>query len=673
MATTPSVLGHRDTLDYDVIVVGGGPAGCAFVRTLATRATPPRVLLIDRATFPRDKVCGDALTYEAIPAIQQVFPELCAMTPSASATSRQLLLYPGPREFTRHGTPLDVIPRLELDGAMWNAVARFGVDTLQGARLEDVLLEDGRVRGVRLSHDGRERIVTCRLLVGADGSQSVVRRATGPVSGDYVIHAVRQYARGLPDSAREHVFLFDLEHRGYFWIFPFVRGGERWANVGYGNATDSRLLKERFREYCRSPEAARYLAAARFEGRPVGFPLNLAQLTWTGQPRRAFWGPGYLLLGDAAALIHPLSGEGISFAVESGRIAAEVLLDPRIPEREQGRVYQRRVLERVRPAFLSIGAYCAIRLPMVLPAFLSRAYVGIAWHAHRVLAATAGAVGPLGAGARLRPRAEHWLLGLLLAALLLFWGGVVATGQPPGSPYGVRAVLFVALGASFCLLHARRWRGWRFAWLFAALTLTCSALAETIGVVTGRLFGAYAYGPALQGRLGGLVPAVIPLAWYVVSYVSYATAAALIAPLPGRRAATPGRAIARAVTGALLFVGYDVLADPNHLHRGGWTYPGGGAYLGVPLQNFGAWFVLGLGSFLIVEWLRREGESRPAPGAGPSGAALGVLAYVGLLVHESLYAGWIAGHSGASVVGLAVATIVYLAWRSRPLATIREP
>ena len=44
------------------------------------------------------------------------------------------------------------------------------------------------------------------------------------------------------------------------------------------------------------------------------------------------------------------------------------------------------------------------------------------------------------------------------------------------------------------------------------------------------------------------------------------------------------------MTAALLFVGYDVLADPNHLHRGGWTYPGGGAYLGVPLQNFAAWF-----------------------------------------------------------------------------------
>jgi len=661
-------MAHEDALDYDVVVVGGGPAGCAFVRTLLRDPSHRRLLLIERATFPRDKVCGDALTYEAIPAIQQVFPELCAMTPSASTTTRQLLVYPGPREFTRHGTPLDVIPRLELDGALWDAVASRGVDTLQGARVEDVLLDGGRVRGVRLSQDGRERIVTCRLLVGADGSRSVVRRATGPVADDYVIHAVRQYARGLPDTARDHVFLFDLEHRGYFWIFPFLRDGERWANVGYGNATDSRLLKERFREYCRSPEAARHLAAARFEGRPVGFPLNLARLTWTGRPRRAFWGPGYFLLGDAAALIHPLSGEGISFAIESGRLAAEVLLDSRIPERAHGRVYQQRVLERVRPAFLSIGAYCAIRLPMVLPAPLRRAYLGLAWHAHRWLGTVEGAVGPVGI-ARLRPRAEHWLLGLLLAALLLFWGGVALTGRPLGSPYGVRAVLFVALGAGFCLLHARRWQGSRFAWMFAALTLTCSALAETVGVLTGRLFGAYAYGAALQGRLGGLVPIVIPLAWYVVSYVSYAAAAVLVAPLPGRRAATPARALSRALTAALLFVGYDVVADPNHLHRGGWSYPGGGVYLGVPLQNFAAWFVLGLASFLVVERIRRAGEPRPGSGA----ATLGVLAYVGLLVHESLYAGWIAGHPEASVVGLVAAATVVLVWRGRPMAALRSP
>ena len=128
------------------------------------------------------------------------------------------------------------------------------------------------------------------------------------------------------------------------------------------------------------------------------------------------------------------------------------------------------------------------------------------------------------------------------------------------------------------------------------------------------------------------------------------------------------------MTAALLFVGYDLLADPNHLHRGGWTYPGGGAYLGVPLQNFAAWFVLGVGSFLVVEWLRRDSEVATRADARPSGAALGALAYVALLVHESLYAGWIAGHLRRERRRARLRHgRVLLAWRGRPLATLREP
>ena len=111
--------------------------------------------------------------------------------------------------------------------------------------------------------------------------------------------------------------------------------------------------------------------------------------------------------------------------------AAEVLLDDRISEGRKGPTYQRRVLQRVRPAFLSVSAYCAIRVPMVLPSWLGRAYVGLAWQAHRLLADSA--LGSMAARARLVLGAEHWLLGILLAALVVFWGTVAWTGRPPGS------------------------------------------------------------------------------------------------------------------------------------------------------------------------------------------------------------------------------------------------
>lgn len=396
-------------VDYDVVVVGGGPAGCAFARSMAGAGS--RLLLVDRARFPRDKVCGDGLTYQAIPAIRQVFPELVGLIPSASATPRQILSYPTGHEFVRDGPPIDVIPRLVLDNALWKAAGAAGVDTLEGTEVTELLWESGSVSGVRLRRDGEERVVGCRVVVGADGSRSVVRRATGSVRRDYVIHALRQYVRGVPASTNGLVFLFDLEQWGYFWIFPFTRNGERWANVGYGNATDPRRLKDTFRRYCQSAEVRRYLGDGRFEGGPVGFPLNLARFTRTGRLSRRPWGPGYLLLGDAASLIHPLSGEGISFAVESGRIAAEVLRDHSVAAEEKGPAYERRVLHRIRPVFLSAAAFCAIGVPMLLPSWARRPYVATAAHAHRRLGWGRTVKAPGAPGRRGRPRLAVWSRG----------------------------------------------------------------------------------------------------------------------------------------------------------------------------------------------------------------------------------------------------------------------
>lgn len=677
--------GHAD---YDVIVVGGGPAGCAFTRSLIARNSTLRSLLVDKSRFPRDKVCGDALTHQAIPVIRQVFPELRWLTPSDSFTSRQVLQYPNGRCLIREGQALDVMPRVEFDNALWKATAGAGAETLEGARVSGVLTDGGRVRGVKVQHDGVERVLTCRLLVGADGSQSVVRRGTGRTDRDYVIHALRHYVRDVPETTDGLIFFFDLPHWGYFWIFPFVRDGERWANLGYGNASDNRRLKERFWHYCRTPEVRRYLGDARFEGKLVGFPLNMARFTWNGRLSRPLWGPGYILLGDAASLIHPLSGEGISFAIESGRIAADVLLDDRIRPAWKGRVYERRVLRHVRPRFLSITAFCAIRLPMLLPRWLSNRYIDAAWRAQRILgpaprpsrsAPLPDRDGPASVKSaepeRLLPNPERagrdlgvdaWVLAGLLGSLGLFWSVRLLGGRTVGSPYGLRAALFTGLATLFCLLHARRRQGPRFALLFLGVALGSSLAAELVGTLTGVVFGPYHYGADVPGRLLGLVPVVVPFAWFVLSYLSYVTADALCAPLPPTSGGP--RLVPHALAGAGLLVAYDLVADPNHVSRGGWAYAGGGVYYGVPLQNFVAWYALGFASLLLLAAVQlRAGSPRGAhPDLSLSG--LGVVAYVGVLIHESLFALLIASHPGAGVLGLGVAAGVLAVWlrRRRP-------
>lgn len=643
----------KKEVDYDVIVVGGGPAGCSFVRSLITRKSRLRVLLIDKERFPRDKVCGDGLSYHAIPTIRKVFPELVSLTPSASFSAQQILAYPQGYSFLRKRQMLDVIPRLEFDNALWQAAVKAGAETLESARVSGLLIRNERVSGVKLEDRSGKRELTCNLVVAADGSRSVVRQATGSNADDYQIHALRQYARGIPDSTEGLIFLFDLEYQGYFWIFPFVRGGERWANIGYGNVTNNHILKERFWYYFNSQQVRLYLENARLEGNLTGFPLNMARFKWNGKLTRPLSGPGYLLLGDAAALIHPLSGEGIPFAIDSGAIAAAVLTDDRISEAKKGAVYEARVLRRIRPIFLSPAAYTAIRLPMLLPRPLSNTLVGAANLARKVMGQPGGDETP-----NIIDTSGRWempvtvafatlVLGLFLMALAGFWiSHALAISALPAS-YSTRAIAFAAIGTTFCLLDATGRYGWPFASAFLLFTLISSAVVELIGVKTGAIFGAYHYNPAMPLQLFGALPFVVPFGWLVFSYFSFATADTLVAK--------NAPVMLRAILSAVLLVAYDLTSDPNQVYRGVWNYPDGGIYYGVPAQNFLAWATLGLAGMLALQFIRRRkaivsDEERLVP--------LPAIAYLAILLHEAMFALTINNASIAALIGLATASAV---------------
>ena len=357
------------------------------------------------------------------------------MTPSASFTDQHILYYPEAPFLYRRGQMLDAIPRIEFDNALWRATVAAGAKTLEGASVTGLIVEDGWVRGIKLRDGDLSRELTCGLVVGADGSRSIVRRETGTTDDDYIIHSLRQYVRGIPETSRGFVFSFDTENLGYFWIFPFIRNGERWANVGYGNATNNQILKERFHQFCQTAEMQRYLGDGRFQGNLAGFPLNLARFRWNGRLTRRLWGPGYLLLGDAAALIHPLTGEGISFAMESGRIAAQVLADETISTQRKGAVYERRVLRRVRPVFLSVTAFCAIRLPSLLPRILSRALVSSVAFAQRHFGFAVGPMEPV----QNIVTFEVVLLFVLISAFGAFWAVQLWSSSALPVAYGTRA------------------------------------------------------------------------------------------------------------------------------------------------------------------------------------------------------------------------------------------
>jgi putative membrane protein len=246
-----------------------------------------------------------------------------------------------------------------------------------------------------------------------------------------------------------------------------------------------------------------------------------------------------------------------------------------------------------------------------------------------------------------------------MAMLAGFWlarGVGLGSG---GAPYGFRATAFALLAAAFALTHG--WAVWgpRVAWRFFIVATVTSLVTESLGAATGLVFGPYTYAPDFGPRMAGLVPVIIPLIWFSMSYLAFATADVILGGGTGRPSS--GRAWARAALSAAWLLGYDLVADPNHVFRGGWTYAGGGFHHGVPLQNFVAWYAIGLGMFLALErWVWRADAMRPRSRAH---RALAPILYVGIVAHETAFAFGVAGLPRAGAVGAAIGavTVVLLA------------
>ncbi|GAA1776958.1 hypothetical protein GCM10009735_03720 [Actinomadura chokoriensis] len=317
--------------DADVVIVGAGPAGAAAAYHLARRGR--RVILLDRSAFPRDKPCGDAVTRAGVRLLAEmgVLADLGGtrviggLSVSMGAKGRR-----STRDF-RYGDDGYgiVVPRAVLDEAIVARAVGAGADFRDRVRVARLVQTDaGAVRGVEIA--GGAGVLQAPVVVAADGGTSVLaRRSTreGRRQGRYG-YAVRAYfdlqeAGGLDDLLR---FVMPLAHPAtgarlpaYGWIFPM--GPDR-INVGVGVAERQPgvNLADMFAGF--TDELRTNLpgfAAARQTG-----PLRGAPLCTGFVPERS-WAPGLLLVGDAAGMINPATGEGISFALESGKIAAEAI------------------------------------------------------------------------------------------------------------------------------------------------------------------------------------------------------------------------------------------------------------------------------------------------------------------------------------------------------------
>ncbi len=317
----------------DVLVVGAGPAGAAAAYWLARDGHA--VTLVEKKAFPRDKTCGDGLTPRAI--LQLIgmgfdfsVPGFHKITGLRSYAGDDLMLeleWPDHSVYPNWG---GIIRRRDLDGQVAGLAERQGVTIRQSTEAAPIV-RDGALDGVELRSNGNSETVNPRIVVIADGSMNRFGRSLGTVRRkDYPMGLA---ARGYYASPRSHDRFMEsqLDIRdasgasmpGYGWIFPL---GDGEVNVGVGllstfkrwkHVNTSRMMDD----YVRSAPPYWELSESSKLTDAVGGKLTMS---FSKSP---LVGPNWITVGDAAGAINPWNGEGISYAYETGRLAAEYVED----------------------------------------------------------------------------------------------------------------------------------------------------------------------------------------------------------------------------------------------------------------------------------------------------------------------------------------------------------
>ena len=313
---------------YDLAITGGGPAGSAAAWQAAQ--TGARVVLLDKAEFPRDKPCGDGLTPRAVGYLQKM--GLADEVAKFHRVNRAKVFSPSEWELSfphRPGMPDHghVARRLELDALLLKNAESAGAEVRQSAEVVGPIVDDdGRVTGVTIK-SGEQ--VLADAVISADGAYSPVRRALrldSPYNSYSAIAIRAEMPANRPDADSLDIYLklaFQGDQLpGYGWVFPL---GDGRVNIGLGYVNSYKKWQQ--------INAARLLGEflatlpAEWELPPIdelkkskGLQAWRLPMGFTAWPP---WRPGVLFAGDSLGAARPASGAGISKALQSGLAAGE--------------------------------------------------------------------------------------------------------------------------------------------------------------------------------------------------------------------------------------------------------------------------------------------------------------------------------------------------------------
>ncbi|MBC7776152.1 MAG: geranylgeranyl reductase family protein [Phycisphaerae bacterium] len=345
-----------ESLRTEVLIIGAGPSGTTASLFLAKMGIAH--ILLDAAVFPRDKVCGDGLDLKVVRVLRHLDPEIVERE---IIENQDFVPNYGTRFFTQNGHATDFIhrehplfwtaKRLHFDNFLVQKINPRFTDFKQGTHVEKIE-RDGLEWRVFARSTNKELEIRTPLLLGADGDHSAVLHHLGQRKIDRRHYAatLRQYWQGVeglhPLNLIEIYFPPGLP-MSYFYIFPLPNGE---ANVGFGMVSEvvargGHKLREEFAKMIQQDPvmSPRFRNASPME-EPVGWGIPLAS-----RRRRAF-GDGYLLLGDAASLVCPTSGEGIGTGMMSGYIGAHFVqsaLKNKRFDAEQFKHYDREIYRRL--------------------------------------------------------------------------------------------------------------------------------------------------------------------------------------------------------------------------------------------------------------------------------------------------------------------------------------
>lgn len=315
-------------IDTEVLVVGAGPAGSSAAAWSARAGK--QVTIIDSATFPRDKPCGDGLTPRAI-------AELSSLGLASWLTGRarnlglraagfgQELLLPWPGgSLPNYG---GAAPRMVLDATILGVATDAGANLLQNTSAHDVVIENGEIKSVIAKTAEGEIQINASKVIIADGARSQLGRKLNRQWHRDTAYGVA--ARGYIDSERSddpwissHLELRNAENEilsGYGWIFPLASGE---VNIGVGTlATSKRPADINLRALL-----SQYTDQQRADWKLSGeIKSPWSALLPMGGAVSGVAGRNYMFVGDAAGCVNPLNGEGIDYGLETGRLAAHML------------------------------------------------------------------------------------------------------------------------------------------------------------------------------------------------------------------------------------------------------------------------------------------------------------------------------------------------------------